>query len=1257
MIISSTIVPPIDDQTTEYIKDPLRAQRIAHGQRWLLELIARGARLHDVLDTLIGFIEEQAPGILGSILILDDTGQRLRRGAAPHLPPDFIKATDGILIGPRAGSCGTAAYRRSPVIVGDIATDPLWEGYRKLPLAFGLRACWSTPIMSSTGEVLGAFAMYYQEPHYPDPEEQELVQVGAYLASIAIERDRAERQRRQDHAARDRLATIVETSDDAITSLGIDGRILSWNAGAERLLGYTAHEAIGRPVVSFLAPKRQADGNALLESVKQAGVSQYTETWVQRKQGDAVRLSFNLSPIKDRTGVVTGIAIIARDVTSLRRTQKALQENEELFRRVFTDSGIAGALIGLDGKWQRVNRALTGMLGYTDGELIGQQACELVHPDDRAVANTDMTAIIVGQLQSCQHEQRYRHKDERWVWLHVDTAAVFNSVGKPTYLIVQFQDITERRRAEALAQGQQAMLELMAVGTPLKEVFHKLVEFIEGQTDGMLASVLLLDAGQTFLHQGFAPHLPPEYVQAVNGLTIGPNAASCGTAAYLGQTVIASDITTDPHWEAYRDLALHHSIRACWSTPIFSTQREVLGTFALQYREPRHPTPEDLELLGIASHIASIAIEKSRLEDQRRQTAALYRALVEGAPAAVLYHAELDGSGSVSYISPQIESILGFTPQEWMSNPALWEKQMHPDDRQRVQTVFQALAASHDAIGVEYRLFARDGRVVWVRDQAVVMEDKVGELPYCQGVLVDITASKQAEARVRESEAQLAEAQRIAHIGSWEYDLEAKTLVCSTEFYRICGVQPDYSSDVQARLLACIHPEDRSKVDEFIHTALSSPKPQEMYCRLLRPSGQLRILHVRCRAVMDKTDRPIKLVGTIQDDTHLKLAENALRVSEARFRSAFDNAAIGMALLALNGRFILVNRSLEQMLGYSQDEFVATDFQTLTHPDDLGVNLFYIQELVEGSRETFQYEKRYFHKRGHTVWVMLSVSLIRNNEGEPLYFVAQVQDITQRRRAEAELDHAVKAQRTANEDLQRLNQAKSDFVTMVSHEFRSALAGIRSFSEVMTDLDLSIHDMKKYAASINADADRLSRMITDLLDLDRIESGQLRLHLGFVDINEIIRDVANLYRHKTTHTVRLQYDINVPTFAGDVDKLTQTLINLVENAIKYSPEGGDIIIKSQLQKEMVHVSVQDFGIGIPHSALETVFERYIRVESDATRYIMGTGLGLPIAQRFIMLHGGRIWAESIEGKGSTFHFTLPLNIFDKSQHDDNGPLV
>src|SRR5579863_6128146 len=302
-----------------------------------------------------------------------------------------------------------------------------------------------------------------------------------------------------------------------------------------------------------------------------------------------------------------------------------------------------------------------------------------------------------------------------------------------------------------LALLNESVLGLIRAQVPLPKILETLCAHVEKQHPGLLCSVVLLDADGSTLRHGAAPSLSKEYTQAINGAQIGPCAGSCGTAAYRKQSVVVSDISTDPLWANCRHLALQHGLRACWSSPIASQDGKVLGTFAVYYCEPRTPDAEHVQLVAHATHLAGIAIEHDRAKAELRAAEARYRTLVERLPA-ITYIAELGAGGPWHYVSPQIETMLGFPPAEWLSDPMNWMNHIHPDDREIALAAEKLFQETHELYQAEYRMCARDGRLMWFRDEGVLLEQTDGQGLLMQGVMHDITERKRLEDQLRHSQ-------------------------------------------------------------------------------------------------------------------------------------------------------------------------------------------------------------------------------------------------------------------------------------------------------------------------------------------------------------------------------------------------------------------------------------------------------------------------------------------------------------------------
>jgi PAS domain S-box-containing protein len=363
--------------------------------------------------------------------------------------------------------------------------------------------------------------------------------------------------------------------------------------------------------------------------------------------------------------------------------------------------------------------------------------------------------------------------------------------------------------------------------------------------------------------------------------------------------------------------------------------------------------------------------------------------------------------------------------------------------------------------------------------------------------------------------------------------------------------------------------------------------------------------------------------------------------AEAELREMFDHSPVGLARVGLDGSILTANRTFAGLVGIDLEEVAGRRLREIIAPAELGAAHRAYEALAAGERDSIELDERCRRPDGRSFWCHLDASAVRRAGSGARYFVVTVQDIESRKQAESMQRTALEAQQQAIQELERLGRLKSDFVSVVSHEFRTALMGIQGFSELMCGSDVPAAEMRSYAADINSDARRLGRLINDMLDLDRIESGRVRLSPESLDLDELVREAVGRARVlSSAHRFRVELGELAPVEA-DRDRLTQVLGNLLGNAVKYSPEGGEIEVRTSSDGSTVRVSVRDHGLGIPAAALEQVFERFSRIEQAGAPRVGGTGLGLPIVRQIVELHGGRVWAEN-ELQGISFHFTIPL---------------
>ena len=309
--------------TNTDIDDRKWAEAVLAAEKKILELMTGSNSLATILEALCRSVEELFSGSLCTILFLDADGERLRKGIAPSFPPDFMTAVDGVNIGPRVGSCGTAAYRKETVIVSDINTDPLWADYRELALAYGLQAGWSTPILSAQETVLGTFAIYSREPRSPSPQERKLLEQFAHVASVAIEHTRAQENLRRSEA---KYRDLIDVSPDAIYIIDTDLTYVLANPAGAELAGCTQEELMGTPIAETFVPEERPLLPARMEMMKTEPYLRFERKFV-RRNGDIVPVEVSLTTVRGRY-----LQAVLRDISERKRSEEALRASEQVAR-------------------------------------------------------------------------------------------------------------------------------------------------------------------------------------------------------------------------------------------------------------------------------------------------------------------------------------------------------------------------------------------------------------------------------------------------------------------------------------------------------------------------------------------------------------------------------------------------------------------------------------------------------------------------------------------------------------------------------------------------------------------------------------------------------------------------------------------------------------------------------------------------------------------------------------------------------------
>lgn len=442
------------------------------------------------------------------------------------------------------------------------------------------------------------------------------------------------------------------------------------------------------------------------------------------------------------------------------QTAEALQEGERRYHRLLEELPI-GVFVHDGQQFHYANPSALRILGLTEmSALAVRSPIEWIAPELRDIARQRIDAVLkAGEVPPPMESISLRRDGSR---VDVEICSRPAKFANRNCVQVLFQDITSRKKAESLLNGQKHVLERAALGAPLIESLNELTRIVENHSPGMLCSILLLDLDGVHLHHGAAPNLPPDYVAAIDGVAIGPAVGSCGTAAFYREPVMVEDIATDPRWRDYKAVALSAGLRACWSTPIFDTRSQVLGTFAMYYRHPALPTLEDKNLITMASQLAAVVIGRHRMETNLRESENRLRTLLENLENVAVQAYEVDGT--VTFWNRASERLYGFTALEAIGKDVVSLLLTDDEAKRERRLIADALRTGCVPAAEELEVVRKDGTVASIISSRV-LHSRPGRPPEFFCFDVDITDRKQAEEELAIRQVELLHAARLSTVG------------------------------------------------------------------------------------------------------------------------------------------------------------------------------------------------------------------------------------------------------------------------------------------------------------------------------------------------------------------------------------------------------------------------------------------------------------------------------------------------------------
>ncbi len=805
-----------------------------------------------------------------------------------------------------------------------------------------------------------------------------------------------------------------------------------------------------------------------------------------------------------------------------------------------------------------------------------------------------------------------------------------------------------------------------AVAEWMRASLDALIRLVEHVVPGMRGSVLLLDDDGVTPQHGAAPRLPEAYCRLIDGERIGPEAGSCGTAAYRRERVIVRDIAADPLWASYRKAAEPFGLAACWSTPIFDAEGRLLGTFAMYYDEPRDPTDADLALAETATLLSANIITRARVakalrartESAEQLAAALRRREEELRSSHARLHAALDASGTSTWAwdvrtnvvdcDEGLCRLFGIAPADGSGSFERFVARIHADDRERVLAAARRSASEGTDLDEEFRGVWPDGSVHWVVDRGRAIPGDDGTPHRLIGACVDVT-----ERRLREEQFR-ALAESIPQL-AWMADASGSIYWYNQRWY-------DYTGTTLEAMrgwgwTAVHHPDHVDRVVARIQQSWDTGEPWEDTFPLRGRDGRHRWFLSRAQPIRDADGRVVRWFGTNTDITEQLEAERAVRESEAKLRRIADSGIVGVFYWTMAGAITDANDEFRRMLGLSQEALRAgrVSWRSLTPPEWAGVDAIKVAELTAHG-VTVNWEKEFVTADGRRVPVLIGAAFL---DGSTDHGIAVSLDITDRKRAEAERERLLEREREARESAERASRIRDDVLAVVAHDLRNPVHTIILSTGMLREIPLDEAQRDHRLGVIQRTARGMDHLIRDLLDATRIESGTFAVRQARVHVRALLDETLELFEAPARERqilLHCEADDGVPPALGDRDRLAQALSNLLGNALKFTPVGGQVTVRARAVSDAgvadapadgsaspigsaVEISVADTGSGIPSDQLAHVFDRFWQANREGRA---GAGLGLSIVKGIVEAHGGSIRVESLVGEGTTFSFTVPM---------------
>ncbi len=1048
---------------------------------------------------------------------------------------------------------------------------------------------------------------------------------------------------------------IVETSPDGIYQVDASGNFLFVNESFASMFGYTREELVGRHFSLLVAAHALPDVTAMVEEVL-TGNRVRDEVLAIHRDGHGIPVAFGAAPLR-RNGTIVGMTGVLRDITERTRAEEALRESEERYRTLVENS-LVGICVHVGNEIVFINDRAIEILGGDDtSQFKGRSVLDFVNPEFQDAVR-ERLQMVTSTGSAPLVEERLVKLDGAVIDVELAGASIAYQGQHATQVV--FRDITERKRAERLAGAQQELSRHMSETSDLEQGLRACLEIALLIAEMDSGGVYLVDettgALELIVHHG----LDPEFVRFVSRFDAGePN--------------MRLVVDGKPLFTKHADLGLPDDE---------ARRREGLRATAVI---PVCHENQVIACLNVASHVLDEVPEYSRnilLSIARQMGNAIARLKAE----AALQKSEQEKALVLSSVSELIAHLDADMRIRWTNRAAAASVNMDPADLvgRRCFEVWQGrsepcsecpvLKSLKSGRAEEGEMVTPDGRAWSVHGYPLL--DEAGQVFGAVEVTQNITERRRAEEELRRHRSQLeglvgdrtreltlanerlreeilehqrteerlreseersrmvAEAMPIPVLISRESDglvLYANESLCSA-----VGIERDQIASITA-LSFYVNPEDRRII---VDTLQAEGRVRDHEVEVKKADGTTIWAIATIEPLVFQGERC--LLSGLYEITERQEIEAKLQHQEEYFRSLIENSTEVFIVLNADGTIRYESPSMERISGYDPAERVGASILDMIHPEDLPVAIERLKELLETPTLMTNIEVRARHKDG-TYRHIEGTGQNLLHDPAVAGIVVNYRDVSERRNAQKKLQELYEQEKALRQQLEAEMNRRVDFTRALAHELKTPLTPMVISSQVLESHAVE-EPLLSLAKNISRGAQNLNSRIDELLDMAKGEIGMLQLHDERLDMAQLLREALDdVSPVAASRSLSLESDLpdGPLPLRGDRGRLRQIVLNLLNNAVKFTPEGGVVTLQARLQGESLLVEVKDTGPGLPKAGRSHLFEPYQRL--DGGDKLSGLGLGLYLCKMLVELHGGRIWAKSRPGKGSAFGFSIPLN--------------